>query len=113
MNPNARRLKAHTTPAIYTAGMEMYYYRGNMVIGHDGTIPGFRSRFMFMLDLKFGGVVLGNSAEAGGAATTIFRVLMDEILGVSTEQRPSASINRERRKMARERSCASLETAPW
>ncbi|EEA18758.1 hypothetical protein TMatcc_010700 [Talaromyces marneffei ATCC 18224] len=88
VNPNARRLKPHTTPAIYTAGMEMYYYRGNMIIGHDGTIPGFRSRFIFMPDLKFGAVVLGNSAGAGGASTTIIRALMDEILGVSMEQRP-------------------------
>lgn len=92
VNPNARRLRAHTTPAIYTAGMEVYYYRGNMVIGHDGTIPGFRSRFMFMPDLKFGAVVMGNSAGAGGAATTIIRALMDEILGVPIEQDSSRTM---------------------
>lgn len=96
VNPNARRLKAHTTPAIYTAGMETYYYRGNMVIGHDGTIPGFRSRFMFMPDLKVGVVVLGNSAGAGGAATTIIRALMDEILGV--ERRSSQTMKRKKEK---------------
>lgn len=98
VNPNARRLKAHTTPAIYTAGMEMYYYRGNMVIGHDGTIPGFRSRFMFMPDLKFGVVVLGNSAGAGGAATTIIRALMDEILGIPIERRPSQNAKQKEEK---------------
>lgn len=93
VNPNARRLKPHTTPAIYAAGMEMYYYRGNMVIGHDGTITGFCSRFLFMPDLKFGAVVMGNSAGTGGAATTLARVLMDEILGVPIEQRPSRTMN--------------------
>ncbi|RAO67209.1 uncharacterized protein BHQ10_003221 [Talaromyces amestolkiae] len=98
VNPNARRLKAHTTPAIYTAGMEVYYYRGNMVIGHDGTIPGFRSRFMFMPDSKFGAVVLGNSAGAGGAATTIIRALMDEILGVPMEQRSSRNMKQAQKK---------------
>jgi hypothetical protein len=84
-NPNVRKLKPHTTPAIYTAGMEMYFYRGNMVIGHDGQIPGFSARFLFMPDSNFGAVVLGNAAGAGGAATTITRALMDEVLGVSVE----------------------------
>lgn len=98
VNPNARRLKAHTTPAIYTAGMEMYYYRGNMVIGHDGTIPGFRSRFVFMPDLKFGAIVMGNSAGAGGAATTIIRALMDEVLGIPIERRPSQNTKQKREK---------------
>ncbi|KAJ5203781.1 uncharacterized protein N7498_004660 [Penicillium cinerascens] len=87
VNPNARRLKAHTTPANYTAGMEIYYYRGNMVVGHDGNIPGFSSRFIFMPDQKFGAVVMGNSTGAGSAATTIMRMLMDVVLGISFKDR--------------------------
>lgn len=94
VNPNAKRLKAHTTPAIYTAGMEMYFYRGNMVIGHDGNIPGFSSRFLFMPDSKFGVVVLGNSAEARGAATVVTRLLMDEVLGVPVEDRLPQNSNK-------------------
>ncbi|OJJ05861.1 hypothetical protein ASPVEDRAFT_55646 [Aspergillus versicolor CBS 583.65] len=89
VNPNGRRLRAHTTPAIYAAGMEIYYYRGVQVIGHDGREPGFASRFVFMPALRFGAVVLGNSAGAGQAATVIIRALMDEILGVAVEERPS------------------------
>lgn len=96
VNPNARKLKAHTTPAIYTAGMEMYFYRGNMVIGHDGSIPGFSCRFVFMPDSKFGAVVLGNSGGVGSAATAIMRVLMDEVLGVPIEERPSRNNNKRR-----------------
>lgn len=88
VNPNAQRLKAHTTPANYTAGMEIYFYRENMVVGHDGNIPGFASRFIFMPDKKFGAVVLGNSAAAGGAVRTIMRALMDEVLSVPNEDRP-------------------------
>ena len=94
VNPNAKKLKAHTTPANYTAGMEINYYRGNMVVGHDGNIPGFASRFLFMPDLKFGAVVLGNSAGAGGASTTIMRALMDEVIGVPVEDRPSHNNNK-------------------
>ncbi|KAL4919146.1 beta-lactamase/transpeptidase-like protein [Aspergillus aurantiobrunneus] len=89
VNPQARRLRAHTTPAIYAAGKEIYYYRGCKVIGHDGCVPGFASRFIFMPELKFGAVVLGNSAGAGPAATVIIRALMDEILAVPVEDRPS------------------------
>lgn len=98
VNPNARRLKPHTTPAIYTAGMEMFFYRGNMVIGHDGNIPGFSSRFFFMPDSNFGAVVLGNSAGASGAATAITRALMDEVLGVPVEDR------RDKKKAKKEKS---------
>lgn len=96
VNPNARKLKAHTTPANYTAGMEIYFYRGNMVVGHDGNIPGFSSRFLFMPDSKFGVVVLGNSAAAGGATTVIMRALMDEVLGVPIEDRPSQNKNKQK-----------------
>ncbi|KAK2595635.1 hypothetical protein QQS21_006605 [Conoideocrella luteorostrata] len=93
VNPNARRLRAHTTPANYTAGMEIYFYRGSMVVGHDGNIPGFSSRFIFMPDKKFGAVVLGNSADARGASTTIMRALMDEVLGVPIAERPFLNNN--------------------
>lgn len=89
VNPQGRRLRAHTTPAIYAAGMEIYYYRGVQVIGHDGREPGFASRFVFMPALRFGAVVLGNSAGAANAATVIIRALMDEILGVAVGERPS------------------------
>lgn len=103
VNPNARRLKANTTPAIYTAGMEMYFYRGNMVVGHDGNIPGFSSRFLFMPDSKFGVVVLGNSAEARRAVTVIMRVLMDEVLGVPVEDRlPQKNNKREENQLKKD-----------
>ncbi|KAJ6783021.1 hypothetical protein PWT90_01843 [Aphanocladium album] len=73
VNPHGRRLKSHSSPAIYTAGVEVHYYRGQKVIGHDGNITGFASRFVFLLDLKFGTVVLGNSSGAGAVASSIIR----------------------------------------
>jgi hypothetical protein len=78
--------------------MEMYYYRGHMVIGHDGNISGFGSRFIFMPDLKFGVVILGNSAGAGGAATMIIRALMDQVLEVPIEQRPSQNTRQQKKR---------------
>ncbi|KAJ3499462.1 hypothetical protein NLG97_g301 [Lecanicillium saksenae] len=87
VNPGARRLKPHTTPAIYAAGMEVWYYRGQMVVGHDGNIAGFGSRFLFMPDKRFGVVVMGNSSGAGAVSTAIVRALMDEIIGVPISER--------------------------
>lgn len=49
---------------------------------------------MFMPDSKFGAVVLANSAKAGGAVTVIMRALMDEVLRVPIEERPSQNNNK-------------------
>lgn len=87
VNPMARRLKPHTTPAIYTAGMEMYFYRGEMVIGHDGNIPGFGSRFVFLPEKRFGIVVMGNSSGAGAVCSAVVRALMDEVIQVPMSER--------------------------
>lgn len=87
VNPNARRLKPHTTPAVYAAGMEVYYYRGEMVVAHDGNIPGFGSRFVFLPNKKLGVVVLGNSSGAGAVSNLTIRALIDEILNVPSSDR--------------------------
>ncbi|OAA71651.1 Beta-lactamase/transpeptidase-like protein [Akanthomyces lecanii RCEF 1005] len=87
VNPGARRLKPHTTPAIYAAGMEVYYYRGQMLVGHDGNIAGFGSRFVFLPDKRLGVVVMGNSPGAGALSTAVIRALVDEVLGLPASER--------------------------
>lgn len=82
-NPNARRLKKYTSPAIYAAGLEVYYYRGHMVIGHNGMTTGFTGRFFFLPDFKFGGVILGNSEGGTSVATILIRELINEVLEAS------------------------------
>lgn len=86
VNPTGRRLKPHFSPAIYAAGMEVYYYRGQKVIGHDGNISGFASRFVFLPDLQFGIVVLGNSSGAGAVSSSIIRALMDNSINVPVSE---------------------------
>jgi hypothetical protein len=81
-NPTGKRLKPFTSPAMYAAGMEVYYYRGHVVVGHDGVIPGFGSRFFFLPDFKFGGVILGNSSGAGSVASILIRDLIDQAIGI-------------------------------
>ena len=87
-NHHPARLRPFTSPPVYAAGMEIYYYRGHMIVGHDGVVPGFGGRFAFVPEIKFGAVVLGNSSEAGIVAGILIRELIDDALGVpEAEQR--------------------------
>lgn len=65
----------------------MYYYRGHAVVGHDGTISGFASRFFFMRSMNFGAVIMGNSSSAASVTGIIGRELIDAVLGVPEEER--------------------------
>lgn len=80
------RIKPYTSPVIYAAGFDVYYYRGYMVVGHSGVIPGFSSRFVFSPDLKLGAVFLGNSSGAGSVSTVLVRKLIDSALGVAVPE---------------------------
>lgn len=91
-NPDGRRLKKHTTPAAYAAGVDVYYYRGHMVVMHDGMISGFASRFFLLPDLKYGCVIMGNASGAGSIGGILMRELIDELLQVPVEVQPSAKV---------------------
>ncbi|KAI1751249.1 beta-lactamase family protein [Xylaria castorea] len=80
-----------TSPEFYAAGLEIFYYRGRMVIGHDGGIDGFGSRFFFVPEFKLGGSIFGNSSDAGDIVTILSRELIDEVLGVPLSERPDWS----------------------
>ncbi|TGJ87123.1 hypothetical protein E0Z10_g1660 [Xylaria hypoxylon] len=77
-----------TSPVVYAAGLETFYYRGHMVIGHDGGVSGFGSRHFFVPDFKLGGAIFGNTGDAGDIATILSRELIDEVLGVPLSERP-------------------------
>ncbi|KAI1814337.1 beta-lactamase family protein [Poronia punctata] len=101
VNPSGRRLKRLTSPALYAAGLEIYYYRGHMVVGHNGVTAGFGSHFIFLPDLGFGVVVLGNSDGVCAISTTLFRTLIDSKLGVSdTEIHPPNKGRKKKEKKA-------------
>ncbi|KAI0454433.1 beta-lactamase family protein [Xylaria acuta] len=81
-SPEHNHPEPFTSPVFYAAGLEIFYYRGHMVIGHDGGVDGFGSRFFFVPDFKLGGAIFGNSYNAGDVATILSRELIDEVLGV-------------------------------
>ncbi|KAI1295132.1 beta-lactamase family protein [Xylaria venustula] len=77
-----------SSPVVYTAGLEIFYYRGHMVVGHDGAISGFGSRHFFVPDLKLGGAIFGNASNVGDVAMILSQELIDDVLGVSQQDRP-------------------------
>ena len=87
-NPDFENLAPMTSPVSYAAGWEIFFYRGYMVVGHDGAVPGFASRHFFLPDFKFGAVILGNSEGAGVVAAVVARELIDEVLHVPKSERP-------------------------
>ncbi|KAI1820125.1 beta-lactamase family protein [Xylaria intraflava] len=77
-----------SSPLVYAAGLTVFYYGGHLVVGHDGSIPGFGSRHFFVPALKLGGVILGNSGDADGVAAILSREMIDEVMGVPVTERP-------------------------
>lgn len=80
-------LDPFASPEVYAAGLEIVYYRGYQIISHDGSDPGLNSRHFFVPHVKFGGVILGNSASADRVIQVVSRELIDEALGIPRTER--------------------------
>lgn len=111
VNPTGRRLRPHTSPAIYAAGMEVYTYRGATVIGHDGNITGFGSCFVFLPDIRLGVVVLGNSSTAGAVCTSTIRALIDAVLDIPVSERQLRKKRKEKKKSPPKKHAAPQQQA--
>ncbi|KFY02953.1 hypothetical protein O988_01771 [Pseudogymnoascus sp. VKM F-3808] len=84
-------LRPLTSLTSIGAGWEVCFYRGYMVVSHDGSVPGFGSRHFFLPDFKFGGAIFGNSGGAGIVAAIVAQELIDEVLKVPETERPDWS----------------------
>ncbi|KAM0742869.1 hypothetical protein ACQRIT_003046 [Beauveria bassiana] len=80
-NPDSANVQPLSSPRFYSAGLMIEYYRGHAIIGHNGGVPGFGSRFFFVPSLRLGAVLLGNALEAATAAVHLQKALIDSILG--------------------------------
>lgn len=81
-------LEPFTSPSMYAAGLQVQYYRGHKLVSHSGGDPGIGSYHFFLPGIRFGGVLLGNSGDAGTVAYVLARELIDAALGVPGEKRP-------------------------
>lgn len=87
-NPSAENLDPFTSPPVFGAGWEVFFYRGYMVVNHDGAVSGFGTYHFFLPDFKFGGAIFGNSGQGADVATILARELIDEVLKVPAAERP-------------------------
>lgn len=87
-DPDNDDLDPFTSFTAYCVGLETRYYRGYMIVQHDGAISGFGSSHFFLPQQKFGGVVFGNSCTAPELTCIIAQELIDEALEVPEAERP-------------------------
>jgi hypothetical protein len=87
INPNLTQTKPYMSPAIYAAGVGIHFNRGYAVIGHNGGIAGFGSRFFFIPEIKFGAIMFGNSEGSHEVASIMGQILIDEVLQVPHDER--------------------------
>lgn len=86
-DPDYKLLRPHTSPTLYAAGWELRWYRGRLIIIHDGMISGFGSTHFFLPEVIFGAVIFGNASEANNIACILVQELIDEVLDVPKDQR--------------------------
>ncbi|KAF5714386.1 hypothetical protein FGLOB1_3526 [Fusarium globosum] len=77
---NYRQRRVGIDRIFYTAGMDLYWQGECAVFGHSGDITGFGSRFVFLPDLRFGAVVMGNSSGTNSVAAQLFREFITEVV---------------------------------
>ena len=87
-NPDDDDLDPHTSWNTYAAGWWPRFYRGSLVILHEGAVEGFGSIHFFLPTEQFGGVVFGNSSGAQELAPILAHELIDDALKVSFPERP-------------------------
>ncbi|KAM0281085.1 hypothetical protein ACHAO9_010925 [Fusarium lateritium] len=88
-----RQKKANIDRLSYAAGMDSYWHGDHAVFGHSGDITGFGSRFVFLPELKFGAVVMGNSSGTNSVAAQLFRELIEDVASPRHDQLSPAHIN--------------------
>ncbi|KAI9694462.1 MAG: hypothetical protein M1822_000078 [Bathelium mastoideum] len=81
-------LEPFTSWTAYAAGWWPRFYRGSLVVLHDGGIGGFGSVHFFLPKEQFGGVVLGNANGAQDLTLILAYELIDEALKVPKPERP-------------------------
>ncbi|KAF4992504.1 hypothetical protein FDECE_13693 [Fusarium decemcellulare] len=86
-NPEYKNLLPFHSPGLVAAGWEVSYYRGHMIVMHDGCIAGFCTSHFFLPTFKFGGAVFGNSEDAYNVIHTAILELIDDLLNIPVEQR--------------------------
>lgn len=76
-----------TSDELYTLGLSRTSYRGHTLMGHYGSVPGFKAVVCFLPKLDWGLVILGNSDSAVYVNDILKFTLLDDVLGVREDDR--------------------------
>jgi CubicO group peptidase (beta-lactamase class C family) len=77
----------HGSHPLYALGLVYETYRGETLISHSGSVPGFESIVAYMPDRDWGFVSIGNTDDAAYVNNTLVWTLIDDLLGVPEDDR--------------------------
>ncbi|KAH8697129.1 beta-lactamase/transpeptidase-like protein [Talaromyces proteolyticus] len=76
------------SPHSYALGWTIDYYRGQRIVWHGGSWTGFGSTMMYLPDLQWGLVMMGNTTGTSNLVQTVLYMhLLDNILGTPLADR--------------------------
>ena len=84
----------------YALGWEVSNYRGEVMIWHTGSLPGFSSIMMYFPRLQWGATMMANGEGNGAIQVLIFK-LIDDMLGIPEQDRFDWAPTMERRELSR------------
>lgn len=94
----AELIPGHSDVVLYTLGLYRDTYRGSTLMSHAGAVPGFKAAMAFLPAKEWGLVICTNSNSGRYVNGILEHVLMDEVLGVRSEEREDwEKVYRERR----------------
>jgi CubicO group peptidase (beta-lactamase class C family) len=73
--------------SLYALGLIVESYRGYTLIGHDGSMDGYKALMRYLPEQKWGIVMFGNSEDAFYAIQILAHELMDDVFKVREEER--------------------------
>ncbi|KAK4694396.1 hypothetical protein P7C71_g3185, partial [Lecanoromycetidae sp. Uapishka_2] len=80
--------KGFRGPDSYALGLGIMNYRGEVLIWHNGGLPGFGTFMAFLPRLQWGAVMMANTVDGGSAVEQVlFFKLLDDLLDVSEKDR--------------------------
>jgi CubicO group peptidase (beta-lactamase class C family) len=71
---------------LYSLGLDISFYRGELIVSHSGGLPGFKTLMAFLPNRQWGIVTMANTLESPADTILAFK-LIDDLLGVPPLQR--------------------------
>lgn len=91
-------LPGYSDVSLYALGLYRDTYRGSTLMTHGGSVPGFKATIAFLPAKQWGVIICSNSNSGRYVNDILQHVLLDEVLGVTGEEKVDwQKVYRERR----------------